>query len=336
VDLKVGAAKMSLQEKVSVNRFDQKIISLGDPFQKGTIEALQVNVGRFCNMSCSHCHVEAGPTQTEENMDEATAQAVIRFLKKAKIHTMDITGGAPELNPHFKFLVQEARAVGAHVMDRCNLTVLLQEGTLAPFLAAHEVEVIASLPCYSQDNVDRQRGSGAFQDSIQALRLLNQLGYGKTHSPLLLNLVYNPVGPHLPPDQEKLEATYHERLFEDFGVSFHHLYTITNMPITRYEKYLKAFGQYEKYIDLLEKHFNPDTVKELMCRRTLSVGWDGKLYDCDFNLALSIPILDSTGGSPMTIFHLSLQDLVRKKIRTGNHCFGCAAGRGSSCGGALS
>jgi len=320
-----------------MNRFDEKISGVTKAFRKEKIEILQVNVGKYCNMTCSHCHVEAGPTKTEENMNRGTAEAVIRFLERSGIKTIDLTGGAPELNPHFDYLVTESRIRGAHVMDRCNLTVFFEKGkeTLPQFLVDHQVEVIASLPCYSRENVDKQRGDGTFESSIKALLWLNRLGYGKEGSGLLLNLVYNPVGPHLPPSQEKLERDYKTRLLEDFGILFNRLYTITNMAITRYEKYLKALGQYEKYVDLLEGSFNPQAVPGLMCRNTLSVGWDGKLYDCDFNLALSMPLKGRTQSSRPTIFDVTLEELEARDILTGNHCFGCTAGSGSSCTGAL-
>ena len=320
-----------------MNRFDKKISGLSSGLRKRKIEILQVNVGKYCNMTCSHCHVEAGPTKTEENMDRKTAEAVIRFLERSGIKIVDITGGAPELNPHFDYLVIESRKRNAHVMDRCNLTVFFEKGKeyLPEFLAEQKVEVIASLPCYSRENVDKQRGNGAFDASIKALLWLNRLGYGKEGSSLMLNLVYNPVGPHLPPPQDRLKKDYKMRLWEDFGIVFNHLYTITNMPITRYEKYLKAFGQYEKYAALLEKSFNPSTVGGLMCRNTLSVGWDGKLYDCDFNQMLSMGLNGRFKRPQPTIFDVTLEELENREILTGNHCFGCTAGAGSSCQGAL-
>lgn len=301
---------------------------------KNKIEILQVNVGKLCNLACVHCHVEAGPSKTRENMDKRTAEAVIQLLDRFKIKTLDITGGAPEMNPHFRFLVTEARERNVHVIDRCNLTVLFLEGqaNLAEFLASNQVEVIASFPCYLRENVDKQRGKGTFDESIEALKLLNRLGYGKKDSGLILNLVYNPVGPHLPPDQAELEMDYKERLSEDFGIVFNQLYTITNMPITRYEKYLRAMKQYDGYIELLNQSFNPITLEGLMCKNTLSIGWDGRIYDCDFNQALGMEIRN---GKPLTIFDLDLKKLEGQEILTGNHCFGCTAGAGSSCQGAL-
>ena len=320
-----------------VNQFCEKLFSITKDFRKGKIEILQVNVGKYCNMTCSHCHVEAGPTKTAENMDRQTAEAVIRFLERSGIKIVDITGGAPELNPHFEYLVTESRECSAHVIDRCNLTVFFEKGKehLPQFLADQEVEVVASLPCYSRENVDKQRGDGTFDASIRALLWLNRLGYGKERGSLLLNLVYNPVGPHLPPPQGKLEEEYKVRLLEDFGIVFNRLYTITNMPITRYEKYLRATGKYEQYVELLEKSFNPDTLDGVMCRDTLSVGWDGKLYDCDFNQMLLMGFNGRERGPQPTIFDITLEELEGRKILMGGHCFGCTAGAGSSCQGAL-
>lgn len=317
-----------------MNRFQDQLATVGKELRKQKIEILQVNLGKLCNMTCSHCHVEAGPTKTRENMNRATAEAVVAYLRSSGIRTLDLTGGAPEMNPNFRYLVTEARQTGIHVIDRCNLTVLFLPGQddLGQFLADHEVEIIASLPCYLRENVDKQRGKGAFDESIKSLQLLNRLGYGGENSGLLLNLVYNPVGPHLPPEQTELERDYKERLFEDWGIVFNRLYTITNMPITRYAKYLKAMNQYETYQELLINRFNPATIDGLMCRNTLSVGWDGKLYDCDFNQVLGMHL---GNGMPMTIFNASIWKLEGRPIATGNHCFGCTAGAGSSCQGAV-
>ena len=300
----------------SVDCFQERLRSSGTQLTKGAIEILQVNLGKLCNMTCVHCHVEAGPTKTRENMDRRTAEAVAAYMKNSGIKTLDLTGGAPEMNPNFRYLVGEARKLGIQVIDRCNLTVLFLAGQedLAQFLAENEVEIVASLPCYLQENVDKQRGRGAFDESIKALQLLNRLGYGREggglrtqdhqdpgsvlesrDSGLTLNLVYNPVGPHLPPDQHELEKNYKEHLKEDWGIRFNRLYTITNMPITRYAKYLKALNQYEAYVELLINSFNPATLEGLMCRNTLSVGWDGRLYDCDFNLALRLALTDKKG-----------------------------------------
>ena len=314
--------------------FKEQVSSSGVELRKRAIEILQVNVGKYCNLTCSHCHVESGPTKTRENMDKRTAEAVIRFLEGSGIRTLDLTGGAPELNPHFRYLVTEARRRDVHVMDRSNLTVFYEEGQegLAEFLAENGVEVVASLPCYTKENVDKQRGNGVFHASIKALAWLNRLGYGKEDTGLVLNLVYNPVGEHLPPPQAELERDYRVRLGEDFKIVFNRLYTITNMPITRYEQYLKAKKTYNEYIELLAKSYNPDTLDGVMCRDTLSVGWDGRLYDCDFNLAIGMGVRN---GRELTIFNVTPQDLDDLEIQTGNHCFGCTAGAGSSCQGAL-
>lgn len=323
-----------MNKEITGSRFESKLEAAGLELKRGKIEILQVNLGKLCNLACVHCHVEAGPSKTRENMDEQTAQALVRFMDQCRPETLDLTGGAPELNPHFQYLVREARKRNLHVIDRCNLTVLFlpgQEAT-AQFLADHQVEIVASLPCYLRENVDKQRGKGVFDDSIRALLKLNELGYGKEGTGLLLNLVYNPIGHHLPPDQKALELDYKQRLLMDFGIIFNRLYTITNMPITRYQKYLSAFHQYENYIELLEKNFNPEAARHVMCRNTLSIGWDGRIYDCDFNQALDMEIRN---GKPLTIFDLDLEKLEGFKILTGDHCFGCTAGAGSSCQGAL-
>lgn len=313
--------------------FQSKLSECGKELRKRRIEILQVNTGRLCNMTCVHCHVEAGPTKTEDNMQRDVAEAVIRFLDVSGAGTLDITGGAPEMNPHFRYLVDEARARGRKVIDRCNLTIFYEEGMedLPDFLASRQVEVIASLPCYQEANVDKQRGGGTFRKSVDALKWLNELGYG-TKEELALNLVYNPVGPHLPPAQDKLEADYKEKLYDDFGIVFNRLYTITNMPITRYAKYLKAFKEYDAYVELLVNSFNPAAVEGLMCLNTLSVGWDGKLYDCDFNQMLEMQLQN---GRPLTIRDVTLKDIGELEILTGRHCFGCTAGAGSSCQGAV-
>jgi radical SAM/Cys-rich protein len=301
--------------------------------RKRKVDILQVNVGKLCNLTCSHCHVEAGPTKLKENMGRETADAVVRFMDISGAGTLDITGGAPELNPHFQYLVMEAKSRHMRVIDRCNLTVFYEDGLsdIPGFLARHHVEVVASLPCYQERNVDQQRGKGTFQRSIGALKWLNDLGYGKKEG-LVLNLVYNPVGPHLPPAQKKLEEDYKRGLYADFGIVFNRLYTITNMPITRYAKYLKAFNQYEAYLELLVGSFNLATVEGLMCVNTLSVGWDGRLYDCDFNQMLGMQMRN---GRPLSISDISPRDLEGWEILTGDHCFGCAAGAGSSCQGAV-
>lgn len=315
--------------------FAQTLADYGlSPLTSQGIETLQINVGKICNQTCHHCHVDAGPHRTEimtlETMD--TILAVLR--RHPEIQTVDITGGAPEMNPHFEYLVSECRALDRHVLDRCNLTIFFVKGKhhLPQFLADHHVEIIASLPCYSEANVDQQRGRGVFERSIMALRQLNQLGYGIEGSRLALNLVYNPLGPKLPPNQHELEADYKEELGNRFGISFNRLYTITNMPISRFLDDLRTTGRYEEYMELLANSFNPASVDELMCRKLISIGWDGQLYDCDFNQMLDIPILK---GMPQTITDFGLELLSHRPINTDHHCFGCTAGAGSSCGGAI-
>jgi len=318
-----------------MDRFKSKLSECGIDLRKRKIEILQVNVGKLCNLTCVHCHVEAGPTKIKENMNKETSERVARLMDYPTLTMVDITGGAPELNPNFKYLVIEAKARNLRVIDRCNLTVFYEQGMsdLPGFLARNHVEVVASLPCYLEQNVDKQRGKGTFHESIEALKWLNDLGYGRKKE-LVLNLVYNPVGPHLPPPQNKLEEDYKIQLYAEFGIVFNKLYTITNMPITRYANYLKAFDQYDAYVELLINSFNLATVEGLMCVNTLSVGWDGKLYDCDFNQMLGIQMLN---GGPLTIAEISSKgkDLENWEILTGNHCFGCTAGAGSSCQGAL-
>ncbi len=321
--------------------FDQALRRSGcGPLRRGRVTTLQVNVGKLCNQACHHCHVDAGPKRTER-MDRRVAARVVELLERSpSIETVDITGGAPELNEQFRYLVLAARRLGRRVMDRCNLTVLLEPGQedLAEFLALHAVEITASLPCYTAANVDRQRGRGVFDKSLQALRILNGLGYGKPASGRLLNLVYNPVGPSLPPPQSALERDYRQRLHEDFGIEFNRLFTLTNMPIQRFAAALAQSGQAEVYMALLVNHFNPATVAELMCRSLVSVSWDGRLYDCDFNQMLGLEALASADGCTHAsdLWSIaSFADLDRRRIATGPHCFGCTAGAGSSCGGSL-
>ena len=318
--------------------FDQALKDSGcGVLVRDEVKTLQINVGKFCNQACHHCHVEAGPKRTEI-MPLEVAQRVLRVLAASpSITSVDITGGAPELNPNFHWIVREARKLRRHIIDRCNLTVLFEAGKehLAEFLAENEVEIIASLPCYTASNVDQQRGRGVFEKSICALQLLNHLGYGLPGSRLNLNLVYNPLGASLPPAQEKLEGDYKRHLQGQFGIQFHHLYTLTNMPINRFAAYLVENQMLGPYMSLLVNHFNPATVGQLMCRSLVSVGWDGKLYDCDFNQMLNIEMDNPSGDSP-TIWDLdSFNGLAGRRIATGSHCFGCTAGAGSSCTGSL-
>jgi radical SAM/Cys-rich protein len=304
------------------------------PLRRAEPTTLQVNVGRRCDLACHHCHVEAGPRR-RESMDARTAARVLELLERnPALAVLDLTGGAPELNASFRDLVRGARALGRRVMDRCNLTVFFepdQEDT-PEFLARHGVAVVASLPCYTAENVDRQRGRGVFERSLRALRRLNELGYGAAGSPLELDLVYNPLGPSLPPPQAELEARYREELRRLSGIEFHRLLTLANMPIRRFAHALARDGEHEAYMSLLVNHFNPRTVPGLMCRHLVSVAWDGRLYDCDFNQMLELPL----GAGPRSVWELEdTSALDRRPIATAPHCFGCTAGSGSSCGGAL-
>lgn len=299
---------------------------------RGKLETLQVNLGYLCNLSCVHCHVNAGPQRTEL-MAADTVDQVIALLRSSGAKTLDLTGGAPELNPHFRRLVCEARALDVEVIDRCNLTVLFEPGQedLARFLAEQGVVVTASLPCYSSANVEAQRGKGVFEPSISALQRLNALGYGKD---LVLNLVYNPVGPVLPPPQEALEADYKRELFEHFGIVFNALFVLTNMPISRFGAVLLAQEQYVPYMQLLRDNFSEGNLQTVMCRSLLSVDWQGYVYDCDFNQMLALPM--TSGQRPLHLADLLQHPEVSgREVVTGEHCFGCTAGQGSSCGGAL-
>ena len=304
------------------------------PLARGELSTLQVNLGYVCNLSCAHCHVNAGPTRTE-SMDLTTVNQVLALLAREQIDLLDLTGGAPELNHHFRYLVREARALGARVVDRCNLTVLFEPGQedLAQFLAAQQVEITASLPCYLEDNVQEQRGKGVYADSIRAIRELNQLGYGIDPA-LVLNLVYNPVGAVLPPPQAALQEDYRRELGQRFGISFNELYTITNMPISRFGAVLLSRGQYLPYMQLLRDNFSAANLDTVMCRNLLSIDWQGYVYDCDFNQMLDLPLLASDRRSHITRLPAAAR-LAGSPIRTGEHCYGCTAGQGSSCGGAL-
>jgi radical SAM/Cys-rich protein len=303
------------------------------PLRASGIQVLQVNVGKLCNQTCRHCHVDAGPDRREV-MSRETMQDCLNVLARTSIPTLDITGGAPELNPHFRWLVGEATRLGRHVIDRCNLTVLLSPGyqDLPQFFAEQRVEVVASLPCYLPENTDAQRGVGVFDKSIAALRRLNEVGYGLDDSGLVLTLVFNPVGPSLPPVQAGLEAAYHRELKERHGVVFNRLYTITNMPISRFLDDLVQQGRYDQYMQKLIEAYNPEAAKGVMCRTTLSVGWDGGLFDCDFNQMLDLRLAP---GLPGHIRDFDLMHLEHRPIVTGQHCYGCTAGCGSGCQGAV-
>jgi radical SAM/Cys-rich protein len=304
------------------------------PLRRDPVTTLQINVGKICNQACRHCHVEAGPKRTESMSGQVAERVLMLLSASPSVGTVDITGGAPELNPYFRRIVTRSRELGRAVIDRCNLTVLFQPGmeSLPDFLAAHHVEITASLPCYTAANVDAQRGRGAFESSIRALQDLNKLGYGMPGSPLKLNLVYNPLGGDLPPDQSLLEIDYKRQLRKNFSIEFHRLFTLTNMPIKRFADFLDQSGKRAAYMKLLVQHFNPATACNLMCRSLVSIGWDGALYDCDFNQMLEIGM----SGLRLTVWDLeNFSGLSGQQIATASHCFGCTAGTGSSCSGAL-
>ncbi len=294
---------------------------------------LQVNLGKLCNLACVHCHVNAGPKR-KEIMTRGTVDRVIDWFARTEIPTIDLTGGAPEMIPDFRYFIERVKTLrpSRRVIDRCNLTILLEPGYegLAQFLGRHKVEIIASMPCYTAENVNAQRGQGVFDSSIKALRVLNSLGYG---SDLPLHLVYNPVGAFLPGPQAELEADYKRELKKHFGIIFNNLYTITNLPIARFASYLRHNNKLEEYMQLLIDNFNPATVFGLMCRNTISVGWTGEVFDCDFNQMLNMNWRNGSG--PLHLWDLDPAAVENREILTGNHCFGCAAGAGSSCAGAL-
>jgi radical SAM/Cys-rich protein len=301
------------------------------PLRRGRLKTLQVNLGYRCNQTCLHCHVNAGPNRTEA-MDDATVELVPRVLEARGIATLDLTGGAPELHPRFRWLVEAARRQAVKVIDRCNLTILSEPGQedLADFLAAQGVEVVASLPCYLEENVDGQRGKGVFERSIAGLGRLNALGYGQAGSGLELHLVYNPLGPSLPPPQAGLEAAYKQELLARYGIVFNRLYSLANMPILRFGSTLVSRGQFGDYMRLLKGSHNPDNLEHVMCRDLVSVDWRGRLYDCDFNQMLGLPLRGRLG-----LADLLDRDIAGQDIEVADHCYGCTAGQGSSCGGAL-
>lgn len=302
---------------------------------RARLETVQVNLGYLCNQTCLHCHVNAGPTR-KEIMQRATIDQVLAYVHVSKARTLDLTGGAPEMNPYFRDLVTAARALGVHVIDRCNLTILAQPDyeSMAEFLAAQRVEITASLPCYLEQNVNEQRGDGVFQTSISVLRELNRLGYGAADSSLVLNLVYNPLGPYLPPAQDALERDYKKHLLENYGVVFNRLYTLANMPIQRFGSTLISKGRFDDYMNLLRGAHSDANLESVMCRSLISIDWQGYVYDCDFNQMLNLP-LRLNGKPRVHISELLEIDLEGRGIVVKDHCYGCTAGQGSSCGGAL-
>lgn len=317
--------------------FSQALQTAGqETFRPGAIEIFQINVGKLCNMTCRHCHVDAGPDRARENMDRETIDACLRALDQTNAHTVDITGGAPELNVHFRYLVDQCVARGKHVIDRCNLTVLLLPlmQDLPEWFAERGVEVVCSLPHYRRFSTDSQRGMGTFEKSIEALRRLNAAGYGQGAPKRQLTLMSNPVGAFLSSSQPKLEQEWKAGLLKNHGVTFDRLITLNNMPISRFLEWLEESGNLEDYMELLVNAFNPATVSGLMCRNTLSVSWDGRLFDCDFNQMLDLEI-QRPDGKPPHIRDFHPDELAQRQIVTGRHCFGCTAGAGSSCGGAI-
>jgi radical SAM/Cys-rich protein len=318
------------------NSFARKLDEHSLPLRHTKTEILQINVGKLCNLTCIHCHVNAGPKR-KEIMTPETIDRVIDWLAQTNIPTVDLTGGAPEMIPDFKYLVERLKALTPprHIIDRCNLTILLEPGfeDYAAFLARHEIEIIASMPCYSPENVNAQRGEGVFDGSIKGLQLLNSLGYG-IDPQLPLHLIYNPNGAFLPPPQNELEADYKRELKDHFGIVFNRLYTITNLPIARFASWLKNNGQLADYMALLNDAFNPATVNSLMCRNTINVSWQGEVFDCDFNQMLKLQWRNNEAGG-LYLWDVNPDQVENREILTGEHCFGCTAGAGSSCGGAL-
>jgi radical SAM/Cys-rich protein len=320
-----------------MNRFAARLTQDNVVLRRSRTEILQINVGKLCNLTCVHCHVNAGPKR-REIMTRQTIDRIVDWLGRADIPTVDLTGGAPEMIPDFRYFVEEIKALQPprHVIDRCNLTILLEPGYtgLAEFLARNKVEIIASMPCYSAENVNAQRGEGVFEGSIAALRLLNSLGYG-TDPELPLHLVYNPVGASLPPSQAELEADYKRELQRHFRIVFNNLYTLTNLPIGRFASYLRHSNKLEEYMELLIDAFNPATMNGLMCRNTISVAWRGEVYDCDFNQQLGMQWSGNGARERLFLWDIDPDKIENREIMTGNHCFGCTAGAGSTCGGAI-
>lgn len=315
--------------------FEDKLEIIGiSPLKATGIDIMQVNMGKMCNQVCKHCHVDAGPDR-KEIMTQTTMQGILNVLKTTDIQTVDLTGGAPEMNPNFRWFVEEISKLGRHIIVRCNLTIILANPKyhdLPQFFKRHKVEVVSSLPFYTSSRTDRQRGDGVFNKSIEALKLLNEVGYGKSDSGLTLNLVYNPAGAFLPPSQEALEKEFKTALKKDFNIEFNSLFAITNLPISRFLDYLVNSGNYESYMQELVDAFNPAAAVSVMCRNTLSIGWDGYLYDCDFNQMLDLKVSQSKSQH---ISEFDLDVLNNREIIVGRHCFGCTAGSGSSCGGSV-
>ena len=325
---------MALAQITAIPNFAGKLAEHNLTLRRDKPTVLQINVGKLCNITCVHCHVNAGPGR-KEIMTRGTVDKILDWLEPTEIPVVDLTGGAPEMIPDFKYLIREVKKQKQprHIIDRCNLVILLEPGyeDLAKFMADYQVEVVASMPCYKPENVNAQRGEGVFDGSIKGLQMLNQLGYGSDPN-LPLHLIYNPVGAYLPPDQSELEAEYKVELKKHFGIIFNQLYTITNLPIARFLSYLKRNGKLEDYMTLLADSFNPNAVAGLMCRYTISVGWQGDIFDCDFNQMLEMPM---ENRKPRYLWELDWQELEGRPIHLGQHCYGCTAGAGSTCGGAI-
>jgi radical SAM/Cys-rich protein len=316
--------------------FQQKLVESSlFPLMPTGVEIFQVNVGKMCNQVCKHCHVDAGPDRKEIMTRETMMLCLDALMQNPSLQTVDLTGGAPEMNPDFRWFVEEITKLKRHVIVRCNLTIILANKKyhdLPTFFKRHNVEVVSSLPFYTQDRTDRQRGDGVFEDSIKALQMLNEVGYGKEDTKLILNLVYNPAGAFMPPPQESLQKEYKQALMEHYGIEFNNLFAITNLPISRYLDYLLTSGNYEKYMEKLVTAFNPTAAANVMCRNTISIGWDGYLYDCDFNQMLELKV-DCTNSKHISQFNID--ELSKRSVIIGQHCYGCTAGAGSSCGGAV-
>ena len=321
-------------QKIIDSKFEKFKEKVGFTIKPKAVEIFQINIGKLCNQTCAHCHVDAGPDRKEENMDKKTLEQCLEIIRKHQIPTVDVTGGAPEMNPHFRWFVEEVSKLGSQVIDRCNLTIIKAHekySDLPQFLAKHKVQVVSSLPSFSKMRTDSQRGDGVFEDSIAALKMLNDVGYGIEGSGLQLDLVYNPSGAYLPGDQKSLELEFKRQLSRKFGIQFNNLYAITNLPISRFLDYLLESGNYERYMSELVEAFNPATVNGLMCTNTLSVSWDGFIYDCDFNQMLDLKVASESKH----ISNFNLDSLMNREIIVNQHCYGCTAGAGSSCGGEI-
>jgi len=321
-------------QESSPNNFVSFTEKVGRQIKPSQLDILQINIGKLCNQSCAHCHVDAGPDRKEENMDRKALEKCLAIIDAYDIKTVDITGGAPEMNPHFRWFVEECSRLGVHIMNRCNLTIIMAHekySDLPEFFAKHKVQVISSLPYFTKLRTDSQRGQGVFNDSTEALKKLNAIGYGQPNSDLQLDLVYNPSGAFLPGDQSSLEAEFKRQLDQRYGIQFNNLFVITNLPISRFLDYLIASDNYTSYMEALIDAFNPTTVDGLMCRNTLSISWDGYIYDCDFNQMLDLKV----NGKSKHIDDFDIDEIMNREIIVNQHCYGCTAGAGSSCGGEI-